>query len=226
MELAKVIDPKVYDELYESGDYTYTDPAASIYYPLFCGAAQRVREIGISELLEVGCGSGVLAEMVMQRGIRYHGFDLSPVGVEKAQRRNREGSFRVGDATDPQAYDVAYDGVLCCEVLEHIDRDLDAIGLWKSGAKVVCSVPNFDYPTHVRLFRNEREVVERYGGLIDIRKIQRFAKPIFVNRTPRSYLRSLRWLLMEGKFKRAAGLMGIRKFDWNTGWFLFSGVRR
>jgi SAM-dependent methyltransferase len=225
MELAKLIDPDVYDTLYKEDDKTHDDLVKSPYYPMFCAAIDRVISLDIKCLLEVGCGSGTLAEMVIARNIPYRGFDISSVGIEKAKTKNHMASFFTGSATDPLSYNCEYDGILCCEVLEHIPNDLEAISLWRRGTKVVCSVPNFDYTTHYRLFRNKDEVVQRYGALIDIQTIDRIAKPVLPHRTFVSYLGSLRWAASQGNYKRVAGLLGIRKFDWHAGWFLFSGIR-
>jgi 2-polyprenyl-3-methyl-5-hydroxy-6-metoxy-1,4-benzoquinol methylase len=217
-------DKSVYDEMYRSDDTTYERPTSSPYYPMFLEAAARVRALGITRLLEVGCGSGVLAEIVLRSGIDYRGFDLSDVAVEKARQRNPGAEFFVGDATDPGCYAAPYDGILCCEVLEHIPGDLDAMALWRPGTRCVCSVPNFDYATHVRHFRTEKEVAERYGGLIDIAKIARITKPARANVSWRQYLRKLRWA--RGDPKAFLGLMGVNAFDWGGGWFLFQGARQ
>lgn len=227
MELSKVIDDRVYQSLYSAEDKTHDDPPSSPYYPLFCSAADRVRAAGIKRLLEVGCGSGTLGKIVMDRNdISYRGFDISPAGIEKAKTLNTRGTFFVGSAVDPAVYDCEYDGILSCEVLEHVKDDRGAISFWRKGTRVVCSVPNFDYPTHYRLFVNEDDVRERYGDLVDIGTIERIAKPIFPQRTALSYLRTMRWAAAKGNYKKVAGLMGIRKFDWHAGWFLFSGVRK
>jgi SAM-dependent methyltransferase len=219
-----MVDKSVYDEMYRSDDTTYVRPTTSPYYPMFRRAADLVQRRGIRQLLEVGCGSGVLAEMVLRSGIGYRGFDISDIGVGKARERNPEAAFFVGDATDPSCYAASYDGILCCEVLEHIDFDLEAMKLWRSGTVCVCSVPNFDYETHVRSFRSEAEVKQRYGDLIAIDAIERIKKPIRANIDWRQYLRRLRWA--RNQPKQFLGLLGVNSFDWYAGWFLFTGVRR
>ena len=168
-----------YDQLYLTGDRTYERPLTSPYYRLYRKVIELIRRERLSSVLEVGCGSGVLAEMLIADGVCYDGFDLSPIAVGKAQRRNPEGRFFVADAADPMPYQLSYDGLVCCEVLEHIDGDLTAIEHWKSGTICVCSVPNFDYESHVRFFRSEEEIGRRYGGLLDIwrfRKGNHFGK--------------------------------------------------
>ncbi|GIK83294.1 MAG: hypothetical protein BroJett024_43990 [Alphaproteobacteria bacterium] len=219
------VDPSVYDEMYLNDDQTYEDPANSPYYPVFEAVVAEARRLQSSNILEVGCGSGTLGKMLLDAGMTYRGFDLAKEGVRKAGRRAvGAAELFVGDATDPTSYERDYDTIVCIEVLEHVDADLEAVGNWKPGCRVICSVPNFDYATHVRKFADEREVMERYGGLIRIDRITRIRKKIWSHGlTVSDYLRRLRWSRDEPR--RLAGLLGIRQFDWHGGWFLFSGER-
>ena len=130
----------------------------------------------------------------------------------------------MANALDPSAYAADYTGIVCTEVLEHIERDLDAIRLWKPGAWCVCSVPNFDYRGHVRFFRREEDIRARYGDLIDISSLTRIAKPAFRGTTPSAYVRRLRWARDDPR--KFLGILGINRFNWDAGWFLFAGRRR
>jgi SAM-dependent methyltransferase len=213
-----------YDDMYRNDDRTYERPLTSPYYPMYRQVVELLRREEVRTVLEVGCGSGVLAEMLIAERLDYSGFDFSRVAIEKARLRNPGGRFSVGDATDPAAYGPRYDAVVCCEVLEHIEGDLAAIRLWESGKVVVCSVPNFDYESHVRHFRSEEEVVRRYGGLIDIRRIERVATSARANLTWNEYFRRVRWA--RDNPRRVLGILGINTFAWLGGWFVFVGVRR
>ena len=113
---------------------------------------------------------------------------------------------------------------MCCEVLEHIESDLSAIELWRSGTICICSVPNFDYDTHVRFFASEAEVIHRYQGLIEVFQVERVEKSARANMSWPAYLKRLRWARNEPK--RFLGMLGINSFDWYGGWFLFTGRRR
>lgn len=113
---------------------------------------------------------------------------------------------------------------MCTEVLEHLERDLDAIALWKSGTKLILSVPNFDFTTHVRHFLHERDVETRYGDLVAIDRIDRVAKPFMGGQTRAQWLRQLLWLRTDPK--RLLGHIGINRFDWGAGRFVFAGTRR
>jgi 2-polyprenyl-3-methyl-5-hydroxy-6-metoxy-1,4-benzoquinol methylase len=222
--LTKGLHKEFYDHLYSVDDRTYGRPLTSPYYPLYKEACRAVLQAKLHSILEVGCGSGVLGEMLIEAGLSYGGFDFSTIAVSKAKARSPGGNFYVGDATDPAAYQPSYDGIVCCEVLEHIDGDLKAIELWKSRAVCVCSVPNFDGEHHVRFFRSEEEIVARYGRLLDIRSIARISKSARANLTASEYFRRIRWARNEPK--RLLGILGINAFDWYGGWFVFVGQRR
>jgi 2-polyprenyl-3-methyl-5-hydroxy-6-metoxy-1,4-benzoquinol methylase len=215
----------VYDELHAT-DESNVSITTSFYYPLFCNIVAEVKKRSINTILEVGCGTGGLAQLLMARtSIRYMGFDFSAVAVKNAgMRTGQSEAFFVGDALDPSCYQFPCDGIVCTEVLEHITRDLDVIRLWRPGVQCICSVPNFDYPTHVRHFRGEDQVGARYGDLIDIEAIVRVPKPVLLGNTVREYFRRLRWSRNEPK--KMLGLLGIKTFDWYAGWFVFSGRRK
>ena len=215
----------VYDEMHAAEDLKLP-VKRSFYYRLFCAVVREVANRSIENVIEVGCGTGTLAQLLIARcGVGYRGFDFSEEAVRRARLRlGRPGTVFVGDALDADCYQSPYDGIVCTEVLEHIERDVDVIAHWRCGTQCVCSVPNFDYPTHVRHFRHEDEIRTRYGRLIDIDSIIRIPRPIFVGVTPREYLRKLRWA--RGEPTRVLGMLGIKTFDWYAGWFVFAGTRR
>lgn len=74
--------------------------------------------------LEIGCGRGVGAELILDRfgADRVDGFDLDPVMVVQAGQRlrGREARFWVGDATSISAADSTYDAVFDFGILHHV----------------------------------------------------------------------------------------------------------
>lgn len=155
---------------------------------------------------------------------RLFGFDFSAVAVATAiARTGRQDAFRVGDATREESYAQPYNTIVCTEVLEHIEADRRAVALWRPGTDCICSVPNFDSSTHVRFFKSEDDVRQRYGDLIDIRSIRRIKVPALTDLSWRSYMRALRW--NRYRPKRLLDILGFAPFD-EGGWFLFAGTRR
>ena len=221
---------ETYDRIFAEGGYQglYDLPYwHSAYYPLFKAVLAGVLKHGGKAVLEVGCGTGAFADLLMDRSsLAYRGFDFSEVAVEKARARTgRQRCFFVGDATLKSSYEgQTYDCIVCTEVLEHIDNDLEAIAHWKPGIFCACSVPNFDAETHVRFFKSEDEVKHRYGNLIDIESVVRIKKPVQSNISLANILREMSW--NRYRPSQLMAIMGLGSFESLGGWFLFSGTRR
>jgi 2-polyprenyl-3-methyl-5-hydroxy-6-metoxy-1,4-benzoquinol methylase len=216
-------DVAYYDQLHRDESVYDLPVERSPYYPLFRRIVATLQARGHRRVLEVGCGSGALAELILRTGAEYRGFDFSATAVDKARARTGRALFSVGDATDPASYaGFDYDVVVCTEVLEHIDADKTVIGLWRPGVPCLCSVPNFDYDGHVRFFRTEAEVRSRYQDVMRIDRVTRVAKAVRAGETFGDYLRRLRWSRDDPR--RLLGLLGIGTFDAIGGWFLFDGA--
>lgn len=217
---------ETYDRQFSETDESERHYRLSIYHRLYRRVCRRLEVVPSQRILEVGCGTGAFAHCLLETLSRhYRGFDFSEVGVRTARARTGcHDCFFVGDARRADSYGQPYDTIVCLEVLEHIERDLDVIANWKPGCACICSVPNFDYPTHVRWFRQEADIVSRYGHLISIREIERIPCPLVRGRGWRAYLRQLRW--SRNNPRRLMGLLGYRSFDNFAGWFLFCGTRR
>jgi len=218
-----------YDRMFAQGGYQGTYALAyqhSAYLPLFRRALKEVLRYGGSRVLEVGCGTGAFAHLLMDRSeLTYRGFDFSSVAVEAAKKRTqRPEAFFVGDATRVDSYRSDYDTIVCTEVLEHIQHDLDVVKNWQAEALCVCSVPNFGADDHVRFFLREEELRERYSPLIDIHSIARIKKPELSDISLPSYVRSLRW--NRYRPRRLASILGLKSFNKGGGWFLFVGRRK
>jgi ubiquinone/menaquinone biosynthesis C-methylase UbiE len=98
--------------------------------------------------LEVGCAQGDLAFRLFGEGkempvIAYTGIDLSPSEVSRARERFPGWSFRVASAYDLPFPDSAFDLVIACEVLEHLDRPAECLREVERvcGSHVLLSVP-------------------------------------------------------------------------------------
>ena len=215
-----------YEGLYEE-EGAYDQPYhRSHYYPLFRTTLTEVQRLGGRSVLEVGCGSGSFAHLLFDRtDLAYVGFDFATAAVEKARRRTgRPAQFFAANALSPESYARDYDTIVCTEMLEHVEQDLDVIAQWREGCKCVCSVPNFDIPDqHVRFFRAEDEVLNRYGQMIRIDRITRVPRSVLRGRTLREYLRQLRW--SRDNPKRLFAMLGYHTFENLAGWFVFSGRR-
>ena len=124
-----------YDAIYASGGRSgiYELPYRHSWnFPLFKRVTQLLKASAATSVLEVGCGTGGLAHMVTEKTrVSYRGFDFSPVAVERARARLKGSQeFFVGDARLPESYAVPAEAIVCTEVLEHIQDDLEVIQNW------------------------------------------------------------------------------------------------
>jgi SAM-dependent methyltransferase len=156
-----------YDDMFARKDEYGVPYNFSPYYFVWTVIADRLRQAGVSRVLEIGCGSGQLAALLLEHGVReYHGFDFSANAIELARSAAPEGNFWVADALDglPEASASSWDVVICTEVLEHVEGDLRVVAGIPVGCRSILSVPSYDSKGHVRYFSDAARVVDRYGG--------------------------------------------------------------
>ena len=93
--------------------------------PLRLDWIDRISKLAGTSALDVGCGGGILAEAMAQRGARVKGIDLSDKALKVAQLHLHESKLTV-DYEAVSAEDLAarspgaYDVVTCMELLEHV----------------------------------------------------------------------------------------------------------
>ncbi len=82
---------------------------------------QDLRQV---QLLDIGCGGGVLTEEFAQAGCRVSGIDISPRSIAIAQAHADQSElsvdYRVGDAARLPFEDGSFEAVSCCDMLEHV----------------------------------------------------------------------------------------------------------
>lgn len=221
--------PDAYDAIYSTGGYqgVYLLPVESChYYPLFAEVRRELHRLGARSVLEVGCGTGWLAELLTSdHRFSYRGFDFSPRAIEMARERNdAPNRFDVADATEATSYTGNYDAIVCTEVLEHLPDDLAVVGAWPIGVRAVCTVPNYSATNHERWFDSEGAIVERYEGLLDFERIRRVRKPVLADISTRSRLRNIVW--NRTRPRMITKILGLTDFRADGGWYVFTATRR
>jgi len=160
-----------YDEAYKVSLEYKKEPEDSRYYPVWNKALSLIND---ERVVDFGCGSGQFGKLLLKNGKNFvGGIDFSVEAISIARRLNPNGKFilcdLLGDVQIPE-----YDLITCFEVLEHIVQDLGVVKKIDSGKRFIFSVPNYDYRSHVRKFNSEADIVERYGGLVDIQNVHHF----------------------------------------------------
>ena len=105
-------------------------------------------------ILDAGCGEGFVA-IVLEHvyGCRVVGMDILWLILSQGMSREKGGggnSWLIGDVTTLPFGDAVFDGVVCSEVLEHLDDDLAAMRelgrVLKPGGALAVTVPCLNYP--------------------------------------------------------------------------------
>jgi tetratricopeptide (TPR) repeat protein len=159
-----------YDDTY-SAENNYNAPwRESVYAPVWLAIGEILEEHRPTTILDLGCGPGQFAHFISEGlpAAKYHGVDFSAVAVDIG--RNRFPHFQFSELKLPvESYRQfePFDVVICTEVLEHIEADIDVLQPISPGTLVVFSVPNFDSFGHVRIFKSSEEVSSRYAYMFD-----------------------------------------------------------
>ena len=169
-EPGKERDSDYYDTLYIASDTYHSDYTQSEYYFLWSVIVDRILKAPQQDILEVGCGPGQLAAYLHDCGVSsYLGFDFSEKAIELAKKQNCPNyTFLVDNALTCKLFESTPCSILICtEVLEHLDQDLELVERFPKGARCLCTVPNFPFSSHVRYFNDAHEVSERYSLYFD-----------------------------------------------------------
>ena len=105
-------------EVYDGGHAGIYEICKDDYPPILA----ELRKDGFEDLLDVGCGTGPMIELLASEfpNRRYTGLDLTPRIIEVASAKGIENaSFVVGDAEDLPFDDESFDTVICANSFHH-----------------------------------------------------------------------------------------------------------
>lgn len=165
---------KFYDKVYSSSNLYDCHYSESIYYPIWSYIMMDF--VGSEKVLDLGCGVGQFAEMCKDNDVDYvAGIDFSGEAIRQAKKRCLNFTFEQQNLVyDLPAYDFDYNTIVCLEVLEHVFLDYRILNRCKSGSRIYFSVPNFDSEGHVRYFKHQDEVFDRYSDYFDKWRLEEF----------------------------------------------------
>src|SRR5215210_4290034 len=133
------------------------------------------------QVLDVGCSTGYLAEVLLKRGCRVTGIEIDPKAARQAEEHCERvivgdvESLDVGEELDEGSFDVIIFG----DVLEHLKDPLQTLGRLRSflGPRgyVVASIPNIAHGS-VRLALMQGKFQYHSVGLLDSTHLRFFTR--------------------------------------------------
>lgn len=96
----------------------------------------RIEGLGGMELLDAGCGTGIYADYLAERGGDVHAFDFSRAAVGRASETDTTVSYTQGTVTDIPYRADRFDISFCLSVLYHLVDDED----WTAAIRELCRV--------------------------------------------------------------------------------------
>lgn len=102
--------------------------------PIRVGFIEEFIDLADQHVADIGCGGGILAEALDDKGAKVTAIDLSEVGVATAKAHQQitasQVDYRVQSTTDLVAeieQGTPLDAVFCMEMLEHVENPADII---------------------------------------------------------------------------------------------------
>lgn len=108
-----------------------------------------------AEVLDVGCGNGVISRSLGEKGFKVQGVDVSEKAIERARQLNKYSNvkFDVISAEQLVADGKQYHAVICSEVLEHLNNPQILLttlrDILKDNGVLIVTVPNGKGPREV-----------------------------------------------------------------------------
>lgn len=121
------------------------------------------------EVLDIGCGNGIITRAIGQLGYRVKGIDVSAKTIAAARAANTLSnvSFEVVAAGELQPEPKKYDAVICSEVLEHLLTPSLLLGTIHTSLKdagiLVVTVPNGRGPRELLVTRPVQSLQKSNG---------------------------------------------------------------
>ena len=122
-------------EVHQFDDYDWWDPEGPLWTlhainPIRLAFINKHIELAGKQVLDLGCGGGILTEALATCGAEVTGLDLNQQAIAKARVHQQNHhpdldiDYEAVDIADWQSrhQDLVYDAVVCMEMLEHTDN--------------------------------------------------------------------------------------------------------
>ncbi len=124
-----------------------------------------------AEVLDIGCGNGIITRAVGQEGYKVLGIDMDARSIENARNANAHAnvSFELLSVETLAKSRPQYAAIICSEVLEHLSEPsklLDVVHtLLKDDGILIVTVPNGNGPRELFVTRPIQRLQQKNGWL-------------------------------------------------------------
>lgn len=134
---------------------------------------EMLGKVNNKKILDLGCGTGIYAKILTQKGAKVKGFDISPGMIEIAKRENPKLDLRVGSAYNipfKEKFDVVL-GSLVIHYMDNLDKVFEEVKrVLKTGGVFIFSTGNPVYEVSERLVIKDKRY-KLFGDYFSERKI-------------------------------------------------------
>ncbi|OGO06821.1 MAG: hypothetical protein A2Y92_01875, partial [Chloroflexi bacterium RBG_13_57_8] len=88
-----------------------------------CRPIRRELKKGIRTVLDIGCGKGLVAGGIREKGIFMVGADIFEPDLRTAREKNAHDGHVLADARFLPFREKSFDAVMCLELIEHLDKE-------------------------------------------------------------------------------------------------------
>lgn len=121
-----------------------------------------------AEVLDIGCGNGIISRSLGAAGFKVLGVDVSEKAIEKARSLNKFSNvrFEVRSAEQLVAGGQQYEAIICSEVLEHLHQPDNLLKVLRQVLKengvLIVTVPNGKGGRELLVTRPVQAIMKRF----------------------------------------------------------------
>lgn len=173
------------------------------------------------DLLDLGCGEGRGAEVLMQHADSYLGLDKIEEVIVNLREKFPKGQFESGVFPPIKIPDNSFDTIVSFQVIEHIKKDnlfLSEIArILKPGGKAIISTPNIKMtlsrnPWHIREYTADEltELTAKYFSKVDMKGIAGNEKVMeYHDRNRASVQKIMKYDILNLQYKLPAAMLRV-----------------
>jgi len=138
----------------------------------------------VNTCVDIGCGPGFRAQLILERADKYLGLDISRSAIELARRlykNNPKMAFSLSDASKIEIEDKSVDLIFCSELIEHIKDNISVFKefhriLKPTGRIFITTTTFYYYLAHVLILFGYQDICKKLDLPLFFRRLNLYFK--------------------------------------------------